>query len=303
VTSDTKGCHWPEPRLVRLRGALASDAPGRWSAGQGVGVWSGARGAGASYATVRARAAQKLEMKEQGPSRPSDVICVTRKTCAVRKLLLMVGLVTETSPARELAVRPPLRRRDLQKEQTRHDLALAAFQLAMQRGLAKVRVPEIAAAVGVSTRTFNNYFASKEQAVAWLSGRHARRVAAALHVRPAGEPLGDALIAAVTGQYRPPPEDGLPPHFLRDFRALVAREPGLHGEHLSALAVAERELADVIATRMPDLGQLQARVLAAMVSGAERAALIYWMETRSGSLAGTVRAAVEQATAGVSDRR
>ena len=45
----------------------------------------------------------------------------------------------------------PVRRRDLQKEQTRLDLALAAFELAKAEGLANVRVPQIAEAVGVST--------------------------------------------------------------------------------------------------------------------------------------------------------
>jgi AcrR family transcriptional regulator len=194
---------------------------------------------------------------------------------------------------------PPVRRRDRQREETRRDLALAAFELARERGLANVRVPEIALAAGVSTRTFNNYFASKEQAIAWPAGQHAAGMAMALRGRPAGEPLGEALVAVVTGQYRPPREDGLPPHWLRDFRSLVAREPALHGEYLTAMAEAERELADAIAARMPAGELLRARVLAAMVAGAERAAVRYWMATRSGSLSETVRQAVEQAVAGI----
>ena len=39
----------------------------------------------------------------------------------------------------------PASRRDRQKEQTRLDLALAAFELARDHGLAQVRVPQIAA--------------------------------------------------------------------------------------------------------------------------------------------------------------
>src|ERR1700757_752652 len=61
----------------------------------------------------------------------------------------------------------PMRRRDLQKEQTRLDLALTAFRMAKAEGLAKVRVPQIAEAVGVSPRTFNNYFPGKEAAIVW----------------------------------------------------------------------------------------------------------------------------------------
>jgi AcrR family transcriptional regulator len=204
----------------------------------------------------------------------------------------------------EMAVKdsPPVRRRDRQRAETRRDLALAAFSLAREQGLANVRVPDIARAAGVSTRTFNNYFASKEQAIAWLAGQHAAGMASALRGRPADEPLREALVVVVTGQYRPAQENGRPPHWLRDFRALVAREPALHGEYLTAMAAAERELAGAIAARLPGEDQLRARVLAAMVAGAERAAVMHWMQTRTGTLAGTVRQAVEEAVAGIGAR-
>jgi AcrR family transcriptional regulator len=190
-------------------------------------------------------------------------------------------------------------RRELYKEQTRLDLALAAFELAKSEGLAAVRVPQIAAAVCVSPRTFNNYFAGKEQAIAWLAGRHAAGMATALRERPVDEPLRASLVEAVLGQYRPAREDGLPPHWLRDFRALVAREPALYGEYLTAVSSAERDLGDAITERVALFGPLQARVLAAMVAGAERAAVMYWMQTRAGPLTATVRVAVEQAVAGI----
>lgn len=198
--------------------------------------------------------------------------------------------------------RSPVRRRDLQKDQTRIDLALAAFELAKRRGLGNVRVPEIAAAVGVSTRTFNNYFSSKEHAIAWLAGRHAAGMAETFRATPADKPLGEALMAAVMGQYGAGRGDWLPAHWLRDFRSLVAQEPTLHGEYLTAMASAERVLADAIATRAPSEGKLRARLLAAMVVAAERAAVMYWMENRSGSLVGTVREALQQALAGIEDR-
>ena len=190
-------------------------------------------------------------------------------------------------------------RREMYKERTRLDLAVAAFGLAKADGLASVRVPQIAAAAGVSPRTFNNYFASKEQAIAWLAGRHAAGMAATLRERPAAEPLGQALTEAVLGQYRPPREEGLPPHWLRDFRALVASEPALHGEYLTAVAAAERDLGNAIAEREPSMGPLRSQVLAAMVAGAERAAVMYWMKAQSGTLRATVREAVAQAVAGI----
>jgi len=189
-------------------------------------------------------------------------------------------------------------RREQYREQTRLELALAAFAQATAEGLASVRIPRIAEAAGVSTRTFNNYFSSKEQAIAWLAERHAGGMVAALAERPDAEPIGTSLVEAVLSSYRPPQAGGLPPNFLRDFRALVASEPALQGEYLRAMAAAERDLGDTIEKRVPSLGPLRAHVLAGVVTGAERAAVRYWMRNRTGRLADTVREALGHALAG-----
>src|SRR6202161_1588588 len=130
----------------------------------------------------------------------------------------------------------PMRRRDQQKEQTRLDLALAAFELAKAEGLAQVRVPQIAEAVGVSTRTFNNYFPSKEAAIVWPTTLRGARIAAAWAGRPAGEPLADALVEVVAGLYGPGGQEGLPESWVDGFRAMVAAEPSAHGEYLQGQA-------------------------------------------------------------------
>ena len=144
---------------------------------------------------------------------------------------------------------PTVRRRDLQREQTRLDLALAAFELARTNGLASVRIPQVAAAVGVSPRTFNNFFPSKEAAIVWPSTLRTGRLVASLAGRPPAEPIGDALIAAVAALYSDAGMDGLPDAWLGQFRRLVAVEPTLVGEYLKAAAAAERGLAEVIAAR------------------------------------------------------
>jgi AcrR family transcriptional regulator len=172
---------------------------------------------------------------------------------------------------------PPARRRDLQKEQTRLDLAIAAFDLARAHGLANVRIPQIAAAAGVSPRTFNNYFPSKEAAIVWPATFRAARLAASLADRAPSEPLADALVAAITAQYGPGEVDGLPPGWLGEFRALVAAEPALHGEYLKAATIAETALAEAIARRAGSpVGQLEPQVLAAVAVSAERAAVLHW---------------------------
>ena len=206
-----------------------------------------------------------------------------------------------TSPLPAL-MDPPARRRDQQKEQTRLDLALAAFDLAREHGLAGVRVPQIAAATGVSPRTFNNYFASKEAAIVWPNARRATRLAANLAGRPAEEPLADALAAAVASMYDQDEMDGLPSGWLRDFRALVAKEPALHGEYLKAAAATEAALAGAIARRTgAEEDQLEPQVLAAVVAGAERAAVRYWVRqaNASSTLTDVVRTAVGMAVRGM----
>ena len=196
----------------------------------------------------------------------------------------------------------PARRRDLQKEQTRRDLALAAFNLARAHGLANVRISQIATAVGVSPRTFNNYFPSKEAAVIWPTSLHARRLAASLASRPPAEPLADALVAAIAAQYRRSKVESLPPGWLGQFRALVAAEPALQGEYLKASTATEAALADAIDRRagFPP-GQLESHVLAAVTVAAERTAVQYWSRAPSprGPLVAVVRTAVHLAVRGM----
>src|SRR5258708_8577472 len=90
---------------------------------------------------------------------------------------------------------------------TREALSRAALRLALERGLENVRVEDIAAAAGVSPRTYNNYFSSREEAICALRSERADRIAAALRARPAGEPLRDAVITAWRGYLGDPEAD------------------------------------------------------------------------------------------------
>ena len=189
-------------------------------------------------------------------------------------------------------------RRERQREETRRDLALIALDLASERGLANVRVPEIAAAAGVSTRTFNNYFHSKEAAIAWPAMRRSTRMANTLLARPDGEPLGEALVATMRDLYSKTADPDRPTSWMGRFRVLVASEPTLRAEYLQISDAGEQLLADAIAQRTgAGEGELRPKVLAAMVVGAERAAIRHWMNNtdRSAPLVETVDTAVREA--------
>src|SRR3712207_4018890 len=97
--------------------------------------------------------------------------------------------------------------RERKKIATREALSAAALRLALVQGAENVRVDDIAEAAGVSPRTYNNYFSSREQAiVAAVAAERALRVGAALRARPEDEPLDVAVIEAVIEQYTTEPK-------------------------------------------------------------------------------------------------
>jgi AcrR family transcriptional regulator len=86
--------------------------------------------------------------------------------------------------------------RERKKQELRRQLSTAALMLARERGLA-FRVEDVVERVGVSRRTFSNYFASKEEAIVDHHVQRARETARILRERPADEPPWEALTAAI----------------------------------------------------------------------------------------------------------
>jgi AcrR family transcriptional regulator len=86
-----------------------------------------------------------------------------------------------------------LGRRDRKKLETRAALQHAALTLVAERGLAGVTVEDIAEAVDVSSRTFFNYFPSKEDALIGPSPASAAELRERLEELPADVPVLEAL--------------------------------------------------------------------------------------------------------------
>jgi AcrR family transcriptional regulator len=166
-------------------------------------------------------------------------------------------------------------RRERKKLATREALSAAALRLALEHGPQNVRVDDIAEAAGVSPRTYNNYFSSREQAImVALAAERGARVAAALRKRPADEPLEHAVVGALIEQYS---DEGEPD---RDTLALITSAPALQAEFLDTIAAIEQPLAGAITARTDTDHHtgLGPEVLAAAVSAAARVAAQRWLQ-------------------------
>ncbi|MCW8123135.1 TetR/AcrR family transcriptional regulator [Streptomyces anthocyanicus] len=184
---------------------------------------------------------------------------------------------------------PPPGLRERKKRATREALREAALRLAVERGPDRVRVEDIAEAAGVSPRTYNNYFASREQAiVSAVTADREARIAAAVAARPAGVRLADAVTEAVVEQYTNTGE--------REHRALllITTRTALRDAFLDTTAGIELPLTAVIAERLGNAEAHPARVLAASVTAAVRIALEGWLRP-----AGSAEAAGSLAVGGL----
>lgn len=157
------------------------------------------------------------------------------------------------------------------KRATREAIGAAALRLAIEQGSPLVRVYDIASEAGVSPRTYNNYFSSREEAICAFQSDRARKMGQALLARPADEPLDEAVVAAVVEHATPEPD--------RVGLRMIMSTPELEGEALKAFAMAEEPLSAAIAERIgvdpsrdtfPD-------VMAAAVAGAVRVAGRHWL--------------------------
>src|SRR6266571_619018 len=174
---------------------------------------------------LRSRPAGRLH--PTGARQSND--CGHQKTCSRPQFSASLAAMNDT---------PGLRER--KKQATREALRLAALRLAVEKGWDQVRVEDIAAEAGVSPRTFNNYFASKDEAFLATAYDRGARMQAALAARPAEEPLWPAVIEAGVHGFAADAID------LRQARR-IRPTPTLAAEQLKAIAVIEHGLAEGIA--------------------------------------------------------
>jgi AcrR family transcriptional regulator len=167
--------------------------------------------------------------------------------------------------------------RERKKAETRRALTSAALRMADELGPDGVTVEAIAEAAGVSSRTFFNYFSTKEDAIVGITPVHSSELLADLVARPEGEAPLDALRA--TARDAAARLESAADDWMRR-RSLFQRHPALAVRAAAGFAEVERGLVEEIARRTgldPDLDTYPALVVAATL-GAVRVAIAVWYE-------------------------
>ncbi|WP_332838974.1 TetR/AcrR family transcriptional regulator [Nocardia bovistercoris] len=172
---------------------------------------------------------------------------------------------------------PPSALRDRKRERTRRALLEAAVELFEHRGYEETTVADIAAAAEVGTRTFFNYFASKEELLFPEPDDRVRAAVAAMASRRAGERPVEVLLRALRAAGDNPGD-----HLVDDLHARIAAVrarvsrtvPAVSGRAAHAQLVAQREIGRQLHVAFPDeFDEVGAAALVGAVVGAVSGAL------------------------------
>lgn len=165
--------------------------------------------------------------------------------------------------------------RDRQRAQIRADIRRAAFRLFVERGYDAVTTEEIAAAAGVSPRTFFRHVPTKEELLLAPVRHGGAAIVSLLEQRPPTEAPDVALINAIVTRTR-----SFDQADCEKWREALLIAPGLLGK-VTMYTPADRERATkLIGERMgvdPDGSDIQARLLVHLAFAAGDFAFQEWV--------------------------
>ncbi|GAA2224060.1 TetR/AcrR family transcriptional regulator [Herbiconiux moechotypicola] len=130
--------------------------------------------------------------------------------------------------------------RERKKRETARAIEVAAVELALAQGLGEVTVEAISAAADVTSRTFFNYYASKEDAVLGNSRAFPPPSLASVAWRP-GSSVRSQVLAAILGHLES--FDMGSPAFVEKKRLLISANPHLLAKDFQSLGAIEAEFA------------------------------------------------------------
>ncbi len=184
--------------------------------------------------------------------------------------------------------------RERKRQRTRQALISAAMRLFEEKGYEQTTVAEIAASAEVSTKTFFNHFASKDEVLfPHLSARIDDAVAIIKERKPA-ESVSDVLLKAMDHMLASAVRDELDGGLASVRLPMVISVPSVQAATLHRYFQAETRLAEALHDAYPDLLDAPAAgaVIGSVMGAALAAALIC---LQRGDTTEQVQAAVHQA--------
>ena len=198
---------------------------------------------------------------------------------------------SEAAPADVPELKPGLRER--RKRQLKSELSRQAILLFTQKGFEHTTIDDIVDPLAVSKRTLFRYFATKEDLVfAWYE-ELTDELVRALEARPKAEAPFASVCATLLSLLHYYDED---PKWALAMTRLSKATPGLVGKSFEKRSIWERELAKVLARRLPDTAarDLTARVTVAAALAAFTCGIDEWTDSRGKA---NIRSCLERAFA------
>jgi AcrR family transcriptional regulator len=148
--------------------------------------------------------------------------------------------------------------RDIAREAVRSRLSEVAIDLFSEHGFDVVTVEQIAAAAGISARSFHRYFPSKEDAVVGDLEPLGVVVRDTLAARPAEEPVWESLLAAFSSLLV---QLGVDDEYGRRAMRVIASTGSLRARNLEKHLSWAEMLTPLVAARLPNHAPLEATTL------------------------------------------
>ena len=162
--------------------------------------------------------------------------------------------------------------RERNKRATRRALRAATLELGLERGLGEVPIDEIAKRAGVSTRTFFNYFDTKDDAALIEIFQVTDEELAAFASRGSAGAWAD-LSAMLVADVERVERDG---QDLPRYMQLHARHPVLQARQMGTFAAFLGRLSEAVASRTGEEFRLRAELMAGSCITAVRVGLDRW---------------------------
>ena len=184
--------------------------------------------------------------------------------------------------------------RERKRQQTRRELIGAAMRLFDEKGYEQTTVAEIASAAGVSTKTFFNYFASKDEVLFPHLSRRIDTAVALIEQREPGDQMADVLLAAMQHMLADALTEEVDGGLAAMRLPMIMSVPAVQAATLHRYFLAETQLARALHRAYPDALDLPAAaaVIGSVMGAAIAAALICLQE---GETSERLRVAVERA--------